>query len=361
MDHIIGVSTWTQRLRQTIAQVAACRSSVMIAGPSGTGKELIARAIHRGSPRAAAPFVVVDCTSIPAGVFASQLFGHVKGSFSGATCDTLGCVRAADGGTLFLDEIGELSGELQAQLLRVIQQRTVVPVGGCREVPVDVRVLAATNRQLAEEVKAGCFRLDLYYRLNVVQIDTMPLCRRPEDVPPLCRHFLAKLAIENGLPPKHLSPTALDLLMSFPWPGNVRQLHNVLERALVFTPGMEITPQRLLELVEPEMQSLHTPANGFPAAMPFGVPGLAAEAEVVPVGGQDEIQPWPTLAQWDRRLIEETLRRTSYNQRAAARLLGIDRRVLARMIRKFGIELRPLVPQPELLSFPENLRRRRAA
>ncbi len=361
MNNIIGVSTWAQRLRQTIAQVAACRSSVMIAGPSGTGKELIARAIHRGSARAAAPFVVVDCTSIPAGVFASQLFGHVKGSFSGATCDTLGCVRSADGGTLFLDEIGELSGELQAQLLRVIQQRTVVPVGGCHELPVDVRVLAATNRQLAEEVKARSFRLDLYYRLNVVQIDTMPLCQRPEDVPPLCRHFLAKLAIDNGLPQKRLSPAALDLLMSFPWPGNVRQLHNVLELALVFTPGTEITPQRLLELVEPEMQSSHTPDNGCPEVMPFGVLGSGAGEHVAHVGGQAEIPCWPTLAQWDRRLIEETLRRTSYNQRAASRLLGIDRRMLARMIRKFGIEIRPLLPKPDFASFPANLRRKRAA
>ncbi|GAG34451.1 unnamed protein product, partial [marine sediment metagenome] len=180
MDSLVGNSPWARDLRGSIERVADCRSNVLIIGPSGTGKELIAGAIHRQSRRANAPLVAIDCTSIPAGLFPSQLFGHVKGAFSGAECSTLGSFRAADGGTVFLDEIGELNLELQAQLLRVLQQRTVIPVGSHEGIAVDVRIIAATSRHLAEEVDAGRFRLDLYYRLNVVKLQAIPLCDRPE-------------------------------------------------------------------------------------------------------------------------------------------------------------------------------------
>jgi DNA-binding NtrC family response regulator len=338
MNELIGDSRWARSVRRSVQQVAGCGSSVLIVGPSGTGKELIAQAIHRHSPRAQAPFVAVDCTSIPPSLFPSQLFGHVKGAFSGAACSTLGSFRAADGGTIFLDEIGELYPELQAQLLRVIQQRAVIPVGSHHSIPIDVRIIAATSRRLAAEVDAGRFRLDLYYRLNVVRLETMPLRDRPEDIEPLCRHFLDRLSIENGLPRKRLSPSALGVLSACDWPGNVRQLQNVLERAVVFTEPEEITDQHVRQLLEPEVA---TPTGGHASAVRSPRPtardaGDRRPASELPYAG-DDLDSWPTLAESERRLIEETLQRTFYNQSAAARLLDIDRRLLARKIRKHRI------------------------
>jgi len=338
MNELIGNSRWARSVRQSVQQVAGCGASVLIEGPSGTGKELIAQAIHRHSPRAKAPFVAVDCTSIPPSLFPSQLFGHVKGAFSGADFSTLGSFRAADAGTVFLDEIGELYPELQAQLLRVIQQRAVIPVGSHHSIPIDVRIISATSRRLAAEVDAGRFRLDLYYRLNVVKIETTPLRDRPEDIEPLCRHFLDRLSIENGLPRKRLSPSALRVLSSCDWPGNVRQLQNVLERVVVFTEPEEITEENVLRLLEPEVAA---PSGEHGAAVRLPRPrardaGDRQQASGLPYPG-DDFDSWPTLAQSERRLIEETLQRTFYNQSAAARLLDIDRRLLARKIRKYRI------------------------
>jgi DNA-binding NtrC family response regulator len=352
-NRIIGISTWAEYIREMIFRLGARRSTVLIMGPSGTGKELIARAVHAFSPRAAKPLVVVDCTAIPPALFASQLFGHVKGAFSGATCDTAGCFRTADGGTVFLDEIGELSLDLQAQLLRVIEQRVVRPVGSCREIPVDVRVLAATNRQLAREVDAGRFRLDLFYRLNVVQLQTVPLCQRPEDIPPLCRHFLARLAIDNGLPQKRLLPEALDLLASLPWPGNVRQLHNVLERVVVLDDLEEITPAQLRAVLESNVEQGVAGSAGpivtrsvNEGSMPRSVSeNSAIVTRSVSEGSEAHPAPalrfasWPTIADCEAQLIRETLQHTSNNQIEAAQLLGVNWRVLARKRRKHGIAL----------------------
>ncbi len=314
------------------------QSTVLIVGPSGTGKELIARAIHEQSWRSAGPSVAIDCTSIPAGLFASQLFGHVKGAFSGADCDTLGSFRAADGGSIFLDEIGELGLDLQAQLLRVIQDRAVTPVGDHRSRPVDVRIIAATNRDLHGDVAAGRFRLDLYYRLNVVKLTTTPLSTRPEDIEPLCHGFLERWSIESGLPHRRLSAAALQLLMDYDWPGNVRQLQNVLERAVVFTDGEEIAAEHLLEAldadIEPAIAGRVGDFDDMPpaAADPCQERGLAGAA-------CSSAQPgaWPTLAECEARLIRETLEKTGQNQSAAARLLGIDWRLLARKMHKYGI------------------------
>ena len=227
----VGVSAWTTSIRAEIHAVAACPSTVLVTGPTGTGKEVIARAIHAHGPRAGKPFIPVDCAAIPATLFSSHIFGHLKGAFTGAEYAALGCFRAADGGTLFLDEIGELGPDMQTKLLRVLQQRTVCPVGSYQEIPVDVRVIAATNRDLDCEVRAGRFREDLYYRLNVISLRTAPLRERPEDIAELAHHFLTKLAFNCGLPAKHLSEAALFRLQRCDWPGNVRQLENVLERA----------------------------------------------------------------------------------------------------------------------------------
>ena len=342
MFEFIGKSDWAQQLRADIAQVASHRSSVLVTGNSGTGKELIARAIHAGSKRADAPLVCVDCSSIPPSLFASTLFGHVKGAFSGADYDALGCFRAADGGTIFLDEIGELNLELQSQLLRVLQQREVIPVGSHRGVPIDIRIVAATNRDLAEEVRAGRFRQDLYYRLNVVRLETVPLEQRKDDIPALCEHFLAKLAIENGMPTRRLSSAAVALLTAWHWPGNVRELQNVMERLVVYSPSETVGPDTVISVLKGETAAVRRDSYlvpdrlEAPAATPakrFGLNDRSAGLFA------DDSQPLPTLAECERQLIEAALQQAFYNQSRAARILRVDRKLLARKISKYKINL----------------------
>ena len=202
---LIGVSTWARHIRSQIPSIAACPSNVLITGPTGTGKDVIARAIHACSARNSKAFIPVDCAGAAGPLFASHLFGHLKGAFTGASYASLGCFRAADGGTIFLDEIGELPTDMQTKLLRVLQQRTVTPAGSHEELPVNARVIAATNRDLGREVGEGRFREDLYYRLNVVSVKTLSLRDRPDDIEAIAEHFLNKLAITHGLPAKRLS------------------------------------------------------------------------------------------------------------------------------------------------------------
>ena len=353
IQRIVGVSPWSDQVRRSIELVAAHHSSVLIMGPSGTGKELIARAIHACSLRAQQPFIPVDCAVTTGTLFASHMFGHVKGSFTGATSSTLGCFRAADGGTIFLDEIGEMELELQAKLLRVLQQRTVVPVGSHQEVPVDVRVLAATNRELSREVNEGRFREDLFYRLNVVAIQTLPLRERPEDVPVLAARYLAELAARHGMPMCSLSQPAIDVLQAYAWPGNVRELENVLERAVMFSSGDEIDPDALSGLMgtrpaaEPSSgaaQLAVAASRGIVSATPLpGVyrvePRIRPSVQAVPPpAAADDATAWPTLADVERMHLERTLTATMQNKSLAAKMLGIDRSVLRRKLQRYGLD-----------------------
>ena len=323
MDRIIGESRWARSIRKNIGHVARHNSSVLITGPSGTGKELIARSIHEQSSRIEQPFVPVDCASIPNNLAASQLFGHCKGSFTGADYPSLGFFRAADGGTIFLDEVGELDLELQAKLLRVIQEREVVPIGAHKGNPIDVRLLAATNRDLFEMVQADHFRLDLYYRLNVIPLQSKPLCERTDDIGILANHFLARFSVETGQTQKVLMPRALEALQRYNWPGNVRQLQNVLERAVVFCDSDHITDKLICRCM------------GRPQPAP--TPNQAVSA-VAPHNSNHE--HWPTLDQVERDQILRTLEHFRYNRSAAARQLQIDYRRLCRLIRKHNLDVR---------------------
>jgi DNA-binding NtrC family response regulator len=339
---IVGISVWSAKIREQIVAVAAFPSNVLITGPTGTGKEVISRALHALGPRAEKPFIPVDCAAIPGALFSSHLFGHLKGAFTGADHAALGCFQAAEGGTIFLDEIGELEADMQTKLLRVLQQRTVCPVGSHREIPVDVRIIAATNRDLRREVAEGRFREDLYYRLNVISLRTAALRERPEDIAELARHFLGKLAFNYGLPEKRLSEAALARLQRHAWPGNVRQLENVLERAAFSSLGQKIS-------VDDVFPGEEEPGN---AAGALAVPSSTIPLVVLSSGaGKNRFAEssggcclaaaegrWSSMAEVEREHLRRTLVLTGGNRSEASRLLDIERHQLARKLRKYGLE-----------------------
>jgi two-component system response regulator AtoC len=280
-------------------------------GESGTGKEVVARTIHESSPRAERPFVAVNCGAIPAALIESELFGHVKGAFTDARTGRRGLFEEADGGTLLLDEVGELPLPLQVSLLRVLQENEIRRVGDSRPIKVDVRVLAATNRNLLEAVGKGAFREDLYYRLNVVALQLPPLRERPEEIAPLAERFLARHAARLGRGHKPLSPEALQLLRGWRWPGNVRELENALERALVLSEGDEIEPEALPELLQ--------------------------ELPLVPSSGGDlSVKRAQRVLEED--LIRRALERTGGNRTKAAELLELSPRALLYKIRDYRID-----------------------
>ena len=307
--NIIGKSKPMQEVFDLIQRVAHSTATVLIRGRSGTGKELVARALHYNSPRQERPFVPVNCSAIPADLLESELFGHVKGSFTGAVADSPGLFVAADGGTLLLDEVSEMATEMQSKLLRVLQEREVRPVGGSGQVGVDVRVVAATNKNLQAQVENGGFREDLYYRLNVIPIRLPELRERLEDVPLLVTHFLEKYAGDVGGVTR-ISKEALAALMHYSWPGNVRELENVVERAAVLGRGEEIQVEDL------------------PAEL------WAAEGGVLTRAIQQEI----SLEDLEKDYILLILERTEGNQTRAAEILGIDRRTLYRKLQGYRIE-----------------------
>jgi DNA-binding NtrC family response regulator len=312
VGNLISRSPGMQRVREQILQVAPARSTVLITGESGAGKELIAKAIHYNSPRRAAPFMAINCSAIPVSLIESELFGHEKGSFTGAVGRQRGKFELAQGGTIFLDEIGEMDLQTQAKLLRVLEEREFMRVGGSRPVQVDARLLAATNQDLKDLIVRGRFRDDLYFRLNVITIHVPPLRRRIEDIPDLARSFLDQICRDNGLPPRRLADSAVRVLQRYLWPGNVRELKNVLESTAITHPGTEVGESDL----------------------PDALRGQATGAE------RDHAPPGATsLVELERDLIRRVLERQQGNRTRAARALGIGLRTLQRKIRIYGIEL----------------------
>jgi transcriptional regulator with GAF, ATPase, and Fis domain len=331
----VGESQASLSLVKTIAKVAPFGSTVLIIGKSGTGKELVARQIHLSSPRSHKHFVPVDCASMTGELMASQLFGHVKGAFTSADHGSLGCFRAANHGTIFLDEIGELPLSLQSKLLRVIQERAVVPVGCHEAIPVDVRIVAATNRDLRQEVAQGNFREDLFYRLSVVTIQTTPLCERIEDIPLLSKHFLDELEAQ-GHPRHELTSGARELLELYDWPGNVRELKNVLEQAALMAEDYWITSEVLLGVLSPAIQGRRLLGT---SDVVLALKDSWQDATPVSPSREPRISDshWPTLDAEERRLIVKTLEHTYFNKSAAARLLDISRQALLRKMVRLGI------------------------
>jgi DNA-binding NtrC family response regulator len=308
---IIGHSRVLDELLRTVEKVARADATVLIVGESGTGKELFARAIHFHGPRAARPFVAVNCGALVGTLLESELFGHVRGAFTGAASAKRGLFVAADRGTLFLDEIGELAPELQPKLLRALQEGEIKPVGGLETQKVDVRVVAATNRDLREDVRAGRFREDLYYRLNVITLEIPPLRERPEDIPPLCEHFVKRAATRARKPAPEISAEAMAAVMALPWPGNVRELANAVERAVVL--GGEV-------LVAADFAGRASPRVEAAVKSP-GYPFLGMSLEEV-----------------ERMHIERVLGEVTGQKGRAAEILGINRTTLWKKLRQYGYE-----------------------
>lgn len=323
-SRIVGNSGSMRQVYEQIAQVACADTTVLISGETGTGKELIAHALHINSPRKQKSLVKVNCAALPESLIEAELFGYERGAFTGAVTAKPGRFELAEGGTLFLDEIGELNANIQTKLLRVLQEREYERVGGTETIKSDVRLVAATNRELMREVSSGRFRSDLYYRLNVFPITTPALRERKEDLPLLAEHILKKHGVESGRGPKELSPEALNLLTAYDWPGNVRELENVLERAVVVSEGPMITPQHLPQSFRPaeknsraELVAEHTPtADDLDAA-----PSLLESVEA-----------------FEKALICKALEATLGNRNQAAKRLKISERLLSYKVKKHAID-----------------------
>jgi DNA-binding NtrC family response regulator len=310
---IIGKSAVMQQVFDLIAQVGPRRSTVLIQGESGTGKELVAKAIHASSGRVDAPFIAINCGNIPSELLESELFGHVRGAYTGATSTKKGLFEAADGGTLLLDEVSTISHDIQIKLLRVIQEREFRRLGGLDNIQVDVRIIAATNTDLQAAVRQGTFRDDLYYRLNVIVIKIPPLRERSEDIPMLAKHFMKKYGDENERDNLRLEPSALKVLMEYPWPGNVRELENAIERAAVLVQGNSIT------------------VDLFPKNISLPYPETP-ERYI-----QDNLPLKEKVGNFEKAIILAALEKTGWNQKKAAHLLAVNATTLSEKLKRFGI------------------------
>ena len=311
LDAFVGNSEEIVKIKQLVEKIAQTDSTVLLLGESGTGKELIARAIHSYSPRANRTFVSINCAALPETLLESELFGHAKGSFTGAIKDKEGLFKVAEGGSFFLDEIGETSLSIQVKLLRVLEQKEVTPVGETKPTPVDVRLVAATNQDLEQKVKASQFRPDLFYRLNVLPLRIPPLRERKDDIPILCAHFLKRHFQKLNLKEKSLSPEALVLLSTYHWPGNVRELENTLERAIILSNGNRINPSDL--------------------------PVHISAAKVEPFV-REQTPNHPTLEELEKAYIFWVLTQNEWNKSKVAQILGIDTSTLYRKIEKYELK-----------------------
>jgi DNA-binding NtrC family response regulator len=314
LEAIVGDSAAMRDVFRLVEKIAPTNSTVLIRGESGTGKELVARAVHSRSNRAARPFFALNCAAIPENLLESELFGHEKGSFTGADARKIGLFEAASGSTLFLDEIGDLTLPLQGKILRALQEKEVKRVGGNETIPVDVRVVAATNRDLTAMMKAGQFREDLFYRLNVIPVELPPLRERSSDVRALVLRFLDKANASHGTSVTTVSPEAMELLVRHGWPGNVRQLESVVERAVLLCEGNLVTPADLPSEVR---------LNTAPAARPYGFD--------IPADGID-------IEEFERQLIVQAMEKSGWVIAKAARLLGLTYRTLQYRLEKFGLK-----------------------
>jgi len=329
---LIGKSRAMEALFRQMDLVAPTRSNVLIVGDSGTGKELVANALHDNSPRKDARFLPINCAAIPAEILESELFGHEKGAFTGATARKVGKFELADRGTLFLDEIGELPLDMQVKLLRVLEQREFMRVGGSETIRVDIRLIAATNADLEAAVEKGSFRSDLYYRLKVVTLKIPPLRDRREDIPLLANHFLAQFARENGREGMRFSAEAMRWLVGARWEGNVRELRNIVESMVVLAPGHVIEANDLPEEVRPDGETAPPalPAEGAPPWAPPPSTAPSADSGAVPAG--------LTMDEIERRAILQALEATGGNRTKAAEMLGIGLRTLQRKLKDYRAE-----------------------
>ena len=310
---LIGDHPLIQKITQLIRKVAVTDATILIMGESGTGKELVARAVHTLSSRADRPFIPVNCGAIPAELLESEMFGHERGAFTGAVGARAGMFQLANGGTIFLDEVGEMSGNLQVKLLRVLQDKEVRPVGADRSLKVDVRVIAASNKELAAEVDAGNFREDLFYRLQVIPIVMPPLRERRSDVPLLVRHFLEKHNHKRQGRPARITEEAMVYLWEYDWPGNVRELENLLERLVILSEDGHIGVDHLPPTIRSFISEKKIPRATL---------------------GEEGLDLNTAVEEFENRLIEEALRRTKGNKQAAARLLGLKRTTLVAKLRR---------------------------
>ena len=306
---VLGDSPAMQKVYGQLAQVARTDSTVLLTGESGTGKELVARCIHRRSRRSGGPFLVLNCAAVPEALLESELFGHAKGAFTDARSERKGLFVQAEGGTLFLDEIGDMPSAMQAKLLRALEERVVRPVGSDYEVPFDVRIITATNKDLESAVEEGSFRDDLFYRINVIQIELPPLRTRGADILLIAQHFLASFAQKMNRPVTGINAAAAEKMLAYNWPGNVRELRNVMERAVALTPFSEI---------------------GVPE-LPEKIRDYQANRVVLGADDPEELQ---SLEEIERRYIDHVLTATGGNQTRAARILGVDRKTLYRKLKQ---------------------------
>ncbi|MEO8061534.1 MAG: sigma-54 dependent transcriptional regulator [Pseudomonadota bacterium] len=332
-SQLIGNAPTMERLREMIARVARSQAPVHISGESGTGKELVARMIHGTGPRAEGPFVPVNCGAIPSELMESEFFGHKRGSFTGAVTDKIGLIPSAEGGTLFLDEVADLPLHMQVKLLRVIQEKTVRPIGEQREAPIDVRILSATHKNLADLVAQSRFREDLFYRINVIELRVPALRERAEDIPDLAAAIVRRLSRRLGIETPAITEAALDVLQNFSFPGNVRELENVLERALALCNQgrIEVFDLQLRSMARPENSAIAPEAAAALRALPSPVNSSASDNGGRPALGEQ-------LEDVERAAIIKALEETRYNKTAAAKALGMTFRALRYRIKKLGIE-----------------------